>query len=246
MDISSEQAPRVLVFTRTNGYRHDSIEAGVRAVAALASDDGLVCDHTEDPQAFTEQSLSRYAVVVWLSSIGDVLDDSQRAAFAAWLREGGAFAGVHSATATEPGWAELERIAGAVFVEHPEVQRGTLRVADPTHPSTEGLPPLWEHEDEWYNFASNPRGRVEVLLTVDEGSYRGGKMGPDHPVAWCHTYGDGRCWYTALGHRTEAYRDELFLRHLRGGLRSLWSPADARAGSRAGSGLTDSASPAPG
>jgi type 1 glutamine amidotransferase len=235
------ELPRVLLFTRTNGYRHDSIEAGVRAVAALASVDGLLCDHTEDPQVFTEPSLDRYAVVVWLSTMGDVLDDDQRAAFAGWLHRGGAFAGVHSATATEPGWPEFERIVGAVFVEHPEVQRGAVRVEDPTHPSTEGLPALWAHEDEWYDFASNPRDRVDVLLTVDEASYRGGSMGPDHPVAWCHGYGDGRCWYTSLGHRTEAYGDELFLRHLRGGLRSLWAP-----GSAARPGVTGPASPAAG
>jgi type 1 glutamine amidotransferase len=217
------EPPRVLVFTRTNGYRHDSIEAGVRAVAALATDDGLVCDHTEDPQVFNEDALKRYAVVVWLSTMGEVLDDPQRAAFAAWVHGGGRFAGVHSASATEPGWPELERIVGAVFVAHPEIQRGVVRVEGPEHPSTEGLPPVWAHEDEWYDFASNPRGAVEVLLTVDEDSYRGGTMGPDHPVAWCHTYGSGRCWYTALGHRTEAYDDDLFLHHLRGGLRSLWA-----------------------
>ncbi len=239
---ASPDLPRVLVFTRTDGYRHDSIDAGVRAVTSLAADDGLACDHTEDPAVFTERTLSRYAVVVWLSTMGDVLDASQRAAFATWLDGGGAFAGIHSATATEPSWTEFERIVGAVFVAHPEVQRGAVRVEDPTHPSTEGLPPLWAHEDEWYDFASNPRGRVDVLLTVDEASYRGGSMGRDHPVAWRHRYGEGRCWYTALGHRTEAYGDELFLRHLRGGLRSLWSPAR----SERRSGLTGPASSAPG
>jgi type 1 glutamine amidotransferase len=213
---------RVLLFTRTDGYRHDSIEAGIRAVRMLASDDGLDLDHTEDPEAFTESSLSRYGVVVWLSTMGEVLDDAQRTAFAAWLRDGGAFAGIHSATASELEWPEFERIAGAVFVHHPEVQRGVMRVEDATHPSTRELPPVWSHEDEWYDFAANPRDRVQVLLTVDESSYQGGQMGPDHPVAWCLTYGDGRCWYTSLGHKSEAFADELFLRHLRGGLRSLW------------------------
>ena len=212
----------MLVFTRTVGYRHESIEAGVRAVQALARQDGLEVDHTEDPAAFSRASLDRYRVVVWLSTMGDVLDEAQRAAFADWLAGGGAFAGIHSATASEPGWPEFERIAGAVFVEHPEVQRGVVRVEDAAHPSTEGLPALWSHEDEWYDFRSNPRGSVRVLLTVDESSYHGGGMGPDHPIAWCHAYGEGRCWYTALGHRVEAYEDELFLRHVRGGLRSLW------------------------
>ncbi len=111
-----------------------------------------------------------------------------------------------------------------MFTGHPEVQLASVQVEDPTHPSTRGLPAVWEHEDEWYEFRSNPRDRVHVLLRVDEASYHGGGMGVDHPVAWRHTYGEGRCWYTSLGHRVEAYEDAVFLSHLRGGLRSLWSP----------------------
>ena len=217
------QPSRVLVFTRTVGYRHESIEAGVRAVTALAEADGLACDHTEDPAVFAEVSLQAYAVVVWLSTMGEVLDDTQRAAFAGWLASGGAFAGVHSATASEPDWPEFEQLVGAVFVRHPDVQRGAVRVEDPDHPSTAGLPPVWSHVDEWYDFRSNPRGRVHVLLTVDPDSYEGGESGPDRPVAWCHRYDEGRCCYTALGHRAEAFDDALFLDHLRGGLRSLWN-----------------------
>jgi type 1 glutamine amidotransferase len=220
------QPGRVLVFTRTTDYRHDSIPAGVRAVTALAADDGLGTDHTEDPSVFSAEGLSRYAVVVWLSTSGDVLEDDQRTAFAAWLGGGGAFAGIHGATTAEPGWPEFERIVGAVFAGHPEIQPGTVHVEDPTDTCTAALPSPWLHTDEWYDFRSDPRGRVHVLLTVDEDSYHGGQMGEGHPIAWRHRYGEGRCWYTALGHRVEAYEDELFLAHVRGGLRSLWSPTE--------------------
>ena len=134
------------------------------------------------------------------------------------------FAGIHAATTSEPGWPEFERIIGAVFADHPEIQPGTLLVEDPAHRSTADLPTPWHHIDEWYNFRSDPRSHVHVLLTVDETSYRGGNMGEGHPIAWCHRYGEGRCWYTALGHRVEAFEDEVFLGHLRGGLRSLWAP----------------------
>jgi len=216
----------VLVFTRTTDYRHESIPAGVRAVAALAEDDGLIVHHTEDPAVFTAEELRGYAVVVWLSTSGDVLDEAQRAAFGKWLRDGGAFAGIHGATTAEPGWPEFERIVGAVFASHPEIQPGTVHVEDPTHPSTTAIRSPWEHTDEWYDFRSDPRGRVQVLLTVDEASYSGGHMGQGHPIAWCHRYGKGRCWYTALGHRVETYEDEVCLAHLRGGLRSLWSPTE--------------------
>jgi type 1 glutamine amidotransferase len=222
--VSGASTGRVLVFTRTLGYRHDSIPDGVRAVTALAEADGLVVRHTEDPAAFDDGGLREHDVVVWLSTSGDVLDDEQRAAFARWLGGGGAFAGVHSTSACEDSWPGYAEIVGARFVRHPDVQTASVRVEDSDHPSTAGLPSLWRHRDEWYDFDRNPRGRVRVLLSVDESTYEGGGMGPDHPLAWSSTYGAGRTWYTALGHEPEAYVDPVFLSHLGGGLRSLWLP----------------------
>ncbi|MFC7404335.1 ThuA domain-containing protein [Georgenia alba] len=218
-------ADSVLVFTRTTGFRHDSIPAGVAAVRVLAADDGLDVVHTEDPGAFTPETLAGYRAVVWLSASGNVLEPDQRRAFADWLAAGGGFAGVHGASTAEPDWPEYQRIVGARFTQHPAIQAATVRVEDADHPSTAGLPAVWEHTDEWYDFATDPRGAgVRVLLTVDESTYDGGRMGEDHPVAWASEYGQGRCWYTALGHSTELYEQGgRFLVHLRGGLRSVWS-----------------------
>lgn len=213
----------VLIFTRTTGYRHDSIEAGAAAVQSLAEGDGFAVTHTEDPAVFTAERLADVAVVVWLSTSGDVLDEAQREAFGQWLAAGGAWAGIHAASTAEPSWPEFARIVGARFTEHPPVQHGRVRVEDPHHWSTALLPEVWEHTDEWYNFDRNPRGEVHVLLTADESSYEGGSMGADHPLAWTSTYGEGRCWYTALGHGAELYAHPRFLAHLAGGLRSLWS-----------------------
>ena len=72
--------------------------------------------------------------------------------------------------------------------------------------------------DEWYNFATNPRGKVHVLMILDESTYIGGTMGVDHPIAWWHDYDGGRSWYTALGHTSESYYEPLFLAHLWGGI----------------------------
>lgn len=210
---------RVLLYTRTTDYRHDSIPHAARVVTALLAADGHETVHTEAPGAHRRDDLAGYAVVVWLSTSGDVLDDDERRDLAAWLADGGAWAGIHSATFAEPGWPELERIAGARFTDHPELQPGLVRVADPDHPSTAGLPSAWTHADEWYNFARPPVG--SVLLTVDESSYAGGTMGDPHPVAWHGTYGRGRTWYTSLGHEAEAYDTPELRAHLLGGLRSL-------------------------
>lgn len=211
---------RVLLYTRTTDYRHDSIPHAAGVVTDLLAEDGHETVHTEEPGAHTREALAGYDLVVWLSTSGDVLSDDEREAFAEWLAGGGAWAGVHSATFSEPGWAEFERIAGARFTDHPELQPGLVRVADAGHPSTADLPPAWTHADEWYNFARPPADRT-VLLTVDEASYAGGTMGDPHPIAWYGGYGRGRTWYTSLGHAAEAYDTPELRAHLRGGLRSL-------------------------
>ncbi len=214
---------RVLLFSRTTGYRHESIEHAVEVLTELAVADGHVAEHTEDPAVHSAATLAGFDVVAWVSVIGDVLDDAQRTAFATWLADGGAWLGVHGATAAEEGWPELERIAGARFTQHPEIQTATVRVADPTHPSTADLPAQWRHTDEWYDFASPPAADRTVLLTVDEAEYDGATMGAGdaHPLAWYGPYHRGRTWYTSLGHAVEAYDDPLIRAHLRGGLRSL-------------------------
>lgn len=211
---------RVLVFTRTTDYRHASIEHATDVVGQLLATAGHTVEHTEDPASHDAGRLAGCALVVWLSTSGDVLGEAQRQAFAAWLGRGGAWAGIHSATFSEPGWPEFVRVAGARFTGHPDLQPGVLRVADARHPSTSGLPPAWTHTDEWYDVTPLPADRA-VLLTVDEASYAGGTMGDPHPVAWHGAYGAGRTWYTALGHEAATYDEPWFRTHLAGGLGSL-------------------------
>ena len=212
---------RLLLFTRTTEYRHESIPAGVAMVEAIGAQDGFDVDTHEDPTAFELANLERYELVVWLSTSGTILTEPQRDAFERWLKAGGAFAAVHSSTASEYDWPPFENIIGARFDSHPEPQRATIVVEDRDHPSTAHLEQTWQWDDEWYNFRTNPRGRVRVLATVDEATYSGGQMGSDHPIAWCGRYGDGRTWYTSLGHSVAAYRDPMFVEHVRGGINSV-------------------------
>ncbi|WP_330465523.1 ThuA domain-containing protein [Streptomyces longwoodensis] len=205
---------RLLVYTRTTDYRHDSIPD---AVAALRAFDGVEVDHTEDPSAL-ETGLDACAAVVFLSTSGDVLTPAGRDRLAAYVEDGGAFVGVHAAACTEEDWPYYGELLGARFARHPEYQPGRAVVEDRDHPATRNLPPVWEFTDEWYDFRTNPRARVRVLLRADEASYDGGGMGEDHPLAWTREQGAGRVFYTALGHAAEAYRDPAFLAHLRGGL----------------------------
>ena len=211
----------VLVFSKTTGFRHDSIPHGIAAIKTLGADHGFSVDSTEDAARFTDAELARFKVVVFLSTTGDILDDGQKAAFERYIRSGGGFAGIHSASDTEYQWAWYGRLVGAYFASHPEIQHATVRIEDLGHASTEGLPQIWERTDEWYNFRNNPRGTVHVLATLDEATYSGGKMGADHPIAWCQVIDGGRSWYTAMGHTKESYAEPLYRLHLLGGIESV-------------------------
>jgi type 1 glutamine amidotransferase len=209
-----------LVFSKTTGFRHDSIPNGIAAIRALGTEHGFTVDDTEDAGRFTDTTLARYRAVVFLSTTGDILDQDQKAAFERYIRSGGGFVGVHSASDTEYQWPWYGRLVGTWFASHPQIQRATIRIEDLGHASTEGLPATWERTDEWYNFRSNPRGTVHVLGTLDEATYSGGKMGADHPIAWCQEIDGGRSWYTAMGHTSESYAEPLFRLHLLGGIES--------------------------
>ncbi|MET9655029.1 ThuA domain-containing protein [Streptomyces sp. JL2001] len=211
----------VLVYTRTTGYRHDSIPAGATALTELAKSAGFAARVSEDPADFTPERLRRCAAVVLLSTTGTVLTDEGRTAFEAYVRRGGGLLAVHAAANAEPDWPFYGRLLGTRFDGHPEIQPGVVCVADGDHPATAGLPDRWAWTDEWYNFTANPRGSgVRVLATADESSYRGGTLGADHPLVWCREEGRGRVLFTALGHAPEAYGDPVFRAHLAGAL--LW------------------------
>ncbi|MFJ2946297.1 ThuA domain-containing protein [Streptomyces sp. NPDC087226] len=207
-------APALLAYTRTTGYRHDSIPA---AVAALRTLGDFTVDATEDPAAF-EAPLDAYAGVVFLSTSGEVLTPAGRERLAAYVESGGGFVGVHAAACTEYDWPYYGELLGARFDKHPAFQPGRALIEDHDHPATGHLPAVWEFTDEWYDFRTNPRGSVRVLVSADETSYEGGGMGADHPLAWCREQGAGRVFYTALGHADEAYDDPDFRAHLLGGI----------------------------
>ncbi|RKN04879.1 DUF1080 domain-containing protein [Streptomyces radicis] len=209
----------VLVFSKTAGYRHDAIPAGIAAIERLGADNGFTVTATEDAGAFTPDNLARYQAVVWLSTTGDVLDDAQQAAFEGYMADGGGYVGIHAAADTEYDWPWYGSLVGAWFASHPATQQATLVVEDRSNDSTSHLPERWTRTDEWYDYRANPRENVGVLASLDESSYSGGAMGGDHPITWCHDYGGGRSWYTGLGHTVESYADPAFTTMLLGGIR---------------------------
>lgn len=211
---------RVLVFSRTLGYRHDSIERGVAALDELGHERGFSVVASEDAARFADASLGAFDVVVFLCTTGDVLDDSQQDAFRRFVQRGGGFVGIHSASDTEYSWPWYGELVGAYFRAHPAIQPAALVVENGVHPATVGLPTRWLRTDEWYAFQTNPRPQVDVLLRLDESSYSPGDTGMegDHPIAWAHEFDGGRAFYTGLGHTQASYDEPEFRAHLTGAI----------------------------
>ncbi|GAA2072533.1 ThuA domain-containing protein [Actinomadura alba] len=231
----------VLVFSKTAGFRHDSIPAGQQAIRDLGAANNFGVTTTEDANAFTTANLARYKAVVFLSTTGDVLNGTQQSAFESYVNGGGGYVGVHAAADTEYDWPYYGQLVGAWFRSHPAIQQATIRVEDRSHPATAHLGATWQRTDEWYNYRTNPRGTSRVLMSLDESSYSGGDMGGDHPITWCRAQAAGRSFYTGLGHTQQSYADGAFRNVLLGGIRYAAgaASADCRPNGGGGSGTVE-------
>lgn len=218
--MSEDHKLSFLVFSRTGGYRHASIEDGVGMLEKLCEEHGYMMTHTEDPALFTDETLAGYTIVIFLNTTKDVLDDAQQEAFIRYIRGGGAFVGIHAASDTEFDWPWYGKLVGAYFDGHPKIQQADIHISEPDHVCMHDLPNPWTRTDEWYNFKEVQPG-LTVLAEVDESSYEGGTMGGDHPIAWCQEFEGGRSFYTALGHTPESYTEPAFIGHVHRGI--LWA-----------------------
>jgi len=217
---AKERFVSVLVFSKTESFRHGSIAAGQTAIIDMGKQHGFRVDTTENAAIFKEENLQNYNVVVFLNTTGDVLDDGQQLEFNRFIQAGGGFVGIHAAADTEYDWAWYGKLVGAYFSSHPNnpnVRDASIDVVKADHGSTSMLSKRWDCTDEWYNYKDiNPN--INVLLNLDESSYEGGTNGENHPIAWYHDYDGGRSWYTGRGHTDESFSEPDFLAHLLGGI----------------------------
>ncbi|KAL7279351.1 hypothetical protein ACG7TL_007192 [Trametes sanguinea] len=230
--LAQPNVARVLIYSATRDFRHDSIPTAVDALVAHGPTANITFDHTEDETWFTDDRLQQYDGIVFLSNTGEVLNEAEKAAFQRWLDLGGNFIGIHSASDCLRNTTFFQHELGAAFDYHPELQNATVDVIGPSHPSTSMLPKEWAVRDEMYNFKSDPRsvGAV-VILSANESSYtdpgpRKFDQGTPHPTAWFQEHGAGvdsngtagRSFYTSLGHLNETWQDDLFMAHVMGGI----------------------------
>lgn len=209
---------KVLIFSKTAGFRHKSIPKGVETVTKLLGAEGILSVHSEDANYFCADSLQKFDAVIFLSTTGNIFTDEQKVAFQNFIRSGKGFAGIHAASDTEADWPWYGELVGGYFTRHPAVQEAKMDVVNRTHASTKHLQDVWWHKDEWYDFRNVQPG-VNVLMTLDETSYEGGTMGKFHPIAWFRPFEGGRMFYTGLGHTDESFDEIPFQKHIIGGVK---------------------------
>jgi len=216
--------PKILVFSKTAGFHHESIADGNAAILKLGSLNNFDVDTTTNANMFQEDTLKKYAAIVFLSATGNLLNYFQEAAFERYIQAGGGYMGIHAATDAEYDWGWYGRLTGAYFLDHPgindsfpNVQEAILNVVDTNNNAIKGLPKQWKRTDEYYNFKKISKD-IKVLMTIDEKTYHGGKNGENHPMTWYHEFDGGRAFYTELGHTKESYTDSLYLKLILGGI----------------------------
>lgn len=220
--VAQDQKINVLVFSKTVGFRHNSISSGLKMLSDLAQERKWVLTATENSELFTPDFLKTFDVVVFLNPTMDVLNEQQQKAFESFMASGKGFVGIHAATDCEYDWAWYGQLTGAYFKTHPRGQVGTVIFENTDHPSMVPFKGMQTYRtfDEWYSFKENPRAKVHVLARLDETSLDAEtlkddkwKMG-DHPLIWYQEIGNSRSFYTVFGHTPEAFQDLKVKEHI--------------------------------
>jgi len=225
---ATAQKKNILIYTKNGkGYVHENISASVEALTKLCKENGYTSETSNDPSLFTPDKLKKFECIIFANTNNEGFDtEEQRQAFVEYIHKGGGFVGIHSASGSERQWPWFWSLLGGKFVRHPELQKFTLKVIDPNHPSTRFIKETWQWEDECY-YTNNLNPDIHVVLAADlttitdekKAEYPGATFGNYFPIAWSHEFEGGRQFYTALGHKAAYYQDPVFLQHILGGIR---------------------------
>ncbi|WKN32339.1 ThuA domain-containing protein [Porifericola rhodea] len=224
----SLQGKKVMVYTKNGeGFVHDNIPASIEAIQKLGKENGFDVVASENPADFTEENLQQFDVLIFSNTNNEIFDiEAQKQAFQKYIRSGGGFVAIHSASGSMRKWDWFAQMLGARFFRHPPRQNFDVEVVDHHHPSTAFLPDIWKVVDDECYYLKNLNPSNHVLLAADmstveddkKGEYPANFFGERFPLAWYHKFDGGRQWYTALGHRIEHYSDPVFMRHILGGI----------------------------
>ena len=224
----------VLVYTKNGrGYVHDNIPSAVACLKAMAFAYHFKVDVTNDPAIFKEGDLKKYKLLIFTSTNNDVFDtDEQRLAFRRYIEAGGGFVGVHSVTGTERNWKWFKMMLGETFLWHAKFQQFSIKNMEPSHPSMQGMPAVWQREDECY-FGKELYPGIKVLMAHDLQSLQtadtallnknAGSFANFYPAVWWQNFEGGNIWVTTLGHSKESYQEPVYINHLLQGIKFIAS-----------------------
>ena len=233
---------KVLVFSKTAGFRHGSIPTGVEAMKQMGKSTGAFeVTATEDDSFFEPEKLKNFDAVLFLNTTGEVFKSKEagreerlKKSLVDFVKSGKGLIGTHSATDTYKKWKDFNDMMGGAFAGHPWHTKIRVKNLEPGHPLNAAFAGKdFEIADEIYQFrkdtASADERRMLLSLSgeiVDKGKGNTGKEGL-YPIAWLDKYGDGRIFYCSLGHRDEIYWNPVILKHYLAGIQYALGDLDA-------------------
>ena len=247
-----KQARKILVYSRTAGFRHGSIAIGANSMALLGEKTGaFTIVHSEDPTMFDADNLKQFDAILMLNTTGDCLStgkgedkdklEQRKKNFSDFVTSGKGLAGMHSATDTLYSWPQYGEMIGAWFQSHPWGKAAT-KIDSPNHPLTQMFDAEkgFDVSDEIYMFGPKTAGKIQpysreklrVLLSLhaQKMDVKGGaREDKDYAISWIRTYEKGRVFYCALGHSDQMYYHPVVLKHYLAGLQYVLGDLEADA-----------------
>ncbi len=216
----SEQPLHILLFSKTNGYRHSSISSGIKMLYDQSKKQHWIITATEDSTLIGDNFLSQFDVAVFINPTGNAIGEEEQTAFEKFMKSGKGFVGIHAAADCEYDWPFYGKLIGGYFLTHPPAQKATIVFENTDHPAMKPFKGMKTYTtvDEWYSYKENPRPNVHVLAHLDENTIKKSKndewkMG-DHPIIWWNDDNGMRSFYTVFGHTHEAFQDEKVIEHI--------------------------------
>ncbi|MCX8171571.1 MAG: ThuA domain-containing protein [Candidatus Bathyarchaeota archaeon] len=216
---------KLLMITHSAGFKHDYLPVARKTVEELGNKSGIFdVVATDECDLLNREDLKKFDAILFATTGELPISDEQKMDFINAIRNGIGFIGVHNAADTFYKFPEYGRMLGGYFHSHPWTQEVAVIVEDRNHQATRHLPERFTVKEEIYTFRDWSRDKTHVLIRLDNSSVdlsKGTRPDNDYALCWCHSYGEGRVFYTAFGHFKEIWSEKWFQIHLLNGI--LWA-----------------------
>lgn len=239
-----KQARKLLIFSKTNTFRHSSIPFGIAAITLMGKKTGAwSATQSEDDSMFEPEKLKEFDAVLMLNTTGEVFkpktlpkdkdqlakirerEEKLKESLVAFVKGGKGLAGFHAATDTYQRWGAYNDMMGGAFINHPWHTKVPVKNLEPTHPVNAAFENKgFDVTDEIYQFRNDTAlgTQRKILLALDTSKFdtkKGGtRTDSQYAVSWVSKYGKGHTFYCSLGHRDEIYHNPTILKHYLAGI----------------------------